>query len=180
MFKLKLVVSFCYLSVISDICEPCLGGGYPVSLKQNRQISHIPKIDFRSKAKNIPKNTKNDNAISHIPVIQRTHPISLRIKWQISHIPIYPIPRLSCWWVLNLFCDKRYQITFKIQDDDIYKMLNFLIDNIFVQCGGHVLQHLICIKIRTVRPIHRLVSSLLQGRINRSCQDERTASGQVV
>ena len=75
-FKAKLVVSFCYLSVISDICEPCLGGGgyqYPVSLKQNRQISHIPKIDFRSKAKNIPKNTQNDNAISHIPVIQRTH-----------------------------------------------------------------------------------------------------------
>jgi predicted membrane protein len=75
-FKVKLVVSFCYLSVISDICEPCLGGEgyqYPVSLKQYRKISHIPKIDFRSKAKNIPKNTQNDNAISHIPVIQRTH-----------------------------------------------------------------------------------------------------------
>ena len=76
-FKVKLVVSFCYLSVISDICEPCLGKGegyqYPVSLKQNRQISHIPEINFRSKAKNIPKNTQNDNAISHIPVIQRTH-----------------------------------------------------------------------------------------------------------
>ena len=52
-FKVKLVVSFCYLSVISDSCEPFLGGyQYPVSLKQNRQISHIPKIDFRSKAKN--------------------------------------------------------------------------------------------------------------------------------
>jgi hypothetical protein len=25
------------------------------------QISHIPKIDLRSKAKNIPKNTQNDN-----------------------------------------------------------------------------------------------------------------------
>jgi hypothetical protein len=77
-FKIKLVVSFCYLSVISDICEPCLGEGgggyqYPISLKQKRQISHIPEIDFRSKAKNIPKNTQNDNAISHIPVIQRTH-----------------------------------------------------------------------------------------------------------
>jgi hypothetical protein len=46
----------------------------------------------------------------------------------------------------------------------------FLIDNIFVQCGGRVLQHLICIKIGTVRPTHRLVSSLLQGRLNRSCQ----------
>ena len=73
-FKLKLVVSFCYHSVISDSCEPCLGRGegyqYPVSLKQNRQISHIPKINFRSKAKNIPKNTQNDNAISHNPVIQ--------------------------------------------------------------------------------------------------------------
>ena len=67
--KVKLVVTFCYLSVISDICEPCLGGGgggqYPVSLKQNRQIS--------VKSQNIPKNTQNDNAISHIPVIQRTH-----------------------------------------------------------------------------------------------------------
>ena len=73
-FKVKLLVSFCYLSVISDSCEPWLGGyQYPVSLKQNRQTSHIPKIDFRSKAKNIPKNTQNDNAISHIPVIQRTH-----------------------------------------------------------------------------------------------------------
>ena len=78
--KVKLVVSFCYLSVISDICEPCLGceGGYqhPVSLKslkQNRQISHIHKINFGSKAKNIPKNSQNDNAISHIPVIERTH-----------------------------------------------------------------------------------------------------------
>ena len=81
--------------------------------------------------------------------------------------PNIPYPRLSCWWVLNLFCDKRYQITFKIQVDDIY---------IFVQCGGHVLQHLICIKIGTVRSTHRLVSSLLQGRLNRSCQDERTAS----
>jgi hypothetical protein len=68
-----------------------------------------------------------------------------------------------------LFCDKRYEITFKIQDDDIYKMLNFSIHNIFVQCGGRVLQHLICIKIGTVRPTHRLVSSLLQGRLNRSC-----------
>ena len=93
--------------------------------------------------------------------------------------PNIPYPRLS-WWVLNLFCDKRYQITFKIQDDDIYKMLNFLIDNIFVQCGGRVFQHLICIKIGTVRPTHRLVSSILQGRLNRSCQDERTAFGQVV
>jgi hypothetical protein len=65
-------------------------------------------------------------------------------------------------------------------NDDIYKMLNFLIDNLFVQCGGHVLQHLICIKIGTVRPTHRLVSSLLQCWLNRSCQDERTASGQVV
>jgi hypothetical protein len=37
----------------------------------NRQISHIPKIHFRSKAKNIPKNTQNDNGISHVPVIQR-------------------------------------------------------------------------------------------------------------
>lgn len=77
--------------------------------------------------------------------------------------PNIPYPRLSCWWVLNLFCDKRYQITFKIQnveDDDIYKMLNFLIDNISVQCGGRVLQHLICINIGTVRPTHRLVSSL--------------------
>ena len=76
-FKVKLVVSFCYLSLISDSCKPCIGreGGYqyPVSLKQNMQISHIPKIDFRSKAKNIPKNTQNDNAISNIPVIQRTH-----------------------------------------------------------------------------------------------------------
>ena len=87
-FKVKLVVSLCYLSVISDSCEPCVGGGGggggerererererdPVSLKQNRQISHFPKIDFRSKAKNIPKNTQKDNAISHIPVIQRTH-----------------------------------------------------------------------------------------------------------
>ena len=73
-FKVKLVFSFCYLSVIADSCEPCLGGyQYPVSIKQNGQISHIPKIDFRSKAKNIPKNTQNDNAISHIPVIQRTH-----------------------------------------------------------------------------------------------------------
>jgi hypothetical protein len=36
--------------------------------------------------------------------------------------------------------------------------------------GGRVLQHLICIKIGTVRPTHRL----LQGRLNRSCQDERT------
>jgi hypothetical protein len=26
-FKVKLVVSFCYLSVISDSCEPCIGGG---------------------------------------------------------------------------------------------------------------------------------------------------------
>ena len=26
-FKVKLAVSFCYLSVISDICEPCLEGG---------------------------------------------------------------------------------------------------------------------------------------------------------
>ena len=98
-----------------------------------------------------------------------------------ANIP-YPnilYPRLSCWWV-HLFCDKRYQITFKIQDDDIYKMLNFLIDKICVQCGGHVLQHLICIKMGTVRPTHRLVFSLLQGRLNRSCQDERTASGQVV
>jgi hypothetical protein len=94
--------------------------------------------------------------------------------------PNIPYPRLSCWWVLNLFCDKRYQITFKIQDDDIYKMLNFLIDNIFVQCGGRVFQHLIYIKIGTVRPTHRLVSSILQGRLNRSCQDERTAFGQVV
>jgi hypothetical protein len=93
--------------------------------------------------------------------------------------PNIPYPRLSCWWVLNFFCDKRYQITFKIQDDDIYKMLDFLIDNIFVQCGGHVLQHLICIKIGTVCPTHQLVSSLLQGRLNRSCQDERTASGSV-
>ena len=25
--KVKFVVSICYLSVISDICEPCLGGG---------------------------------------------------------------------------------------------------------------------------------------------------------
>ena len=92
-----------------------------------------------------------------------------------ANIPYPNIPylRLSCWWVpvLNLFCDKRYQITFKIQDDDIYKMLYFLIDNIFVQCGGRVLQHLICIKIGTVRPTRRL---------NRSCQDERTAFGQVV
>ena len=93
--------------------------------------------------------------------------------------PNIPYPWLSCWWVLNLFCDKEYQITFKIQDDDIYKMLNFLIDNIFVQCGGHV-QHLICIKIGTVRPTHRLVSSLLQCRLNRSCYDERAAFGQVV
>jgi hypothetical protein len=44
---------------------------YPVSLKQYKQISHIPKIDFRSKAQNIPKNTQNDNAISHIPVISK-------------------------------------------------------------------------------------------------------------
>jgi hypothetical protein len=70
------------------------GGGYqyPVFLKQNRQISHIPKIDFRSKAKNIPKNTQNDNAISNIPYpsnSEDTYPISL--KWQISRIPIYPI-----------------------------------------------------------------------------------------
>jgi hypothetical protein len=36
-FKVKLVVSFCYLSVISDICEPCLAGGGGVS------ISRIPK-----------------------------------------------------------------------------------------------------------------------------------------
>ena len=79
--------------------------------------------------------------------------------------PNIPYPRLSCWWVLNLFCDKRYQMTFKIQEDDIYKMLNFLIDNIFVQCSGHVLQQLIYIKIETVRPTHRLVSSLLQGRL---------------
>jgi hypothetical protein len=35
-FKVKLVVSF-YLSVISDICEPCLGTGGGVS------ISRIPK-----------------------------------------------------------------------------------------------------------------------------------------
>ena len=156
------------------------GGGYqyPVSLKQNRQISHILKIDFRSKAKNIPKNTQNDNGISHIPVIQRTH--IPKNKMATIPYPKIPYPRLSCWWVLNLFCDKRYQITFKIQDDDIYKMLNFLIHNIFVQCGGHVLQHLICIKIGTVRPTQRLVSSLLQCRLNRSCQDERTASGQVV
>ena len=79
--------------------------------------------------------------------------------------PKIPYPRLSCWWVLNLFCDKRYQITFKIQEDDIYKMLNFLIDNIVVQCSGYVLQHLIYIKIGTVSPTHRLVSSLLQGRL---------------
>jgi hypothetical protein len=78
-FKVKLlIVSYCYLTVISDSCEPCLGsGGASISripkTKQNRQISHIPKIDFRSKPKNIPKNTQNDNAISHIPVIQRTH-----------------------------------------------------------------------------------------------------------
>ena len=95
-FKVKLVVSFCNLSVISDSCEPCLGGGggyqYPVSLKQNRQISHIPKIYFRSKAKNIPKNTQNDNAISHIPSnSEDTYTISLKIKWQISRIPIYHI-----------------------------------------------------------------------------------------
>jgi hypothetical protein len=42
-----------------------VGGGINIPyLKQNRQVSHIPKIDFRSKAKNIPKNTQNDNAIS--------------------------------------------------------------------------------------------------------------------
>jgi hypothetical protein len=96
--------------------------------------------------------------------------------------PNIPYPRLSCWWVLNLFCDKRYQITLKIQDDDIYKMLNLLIDNIFAQCGWRVLQHLICIKIATVRPTRRLVSSLLQSRLvssllqsrlNSSCQDEK-------
>jgi hypothetical protein len=34
-FKVKLVVSFCYLSVISDMCEPCLGEG--------GSISRIPK-----------------------------------------------------------------------------------------------------------------------------------------
>jgi hypothetical protein len=40
-FKVKLVVSFCYLSVISDICEPCLGcGGRGVS------ISRIPWIGY--------------------------------------------------------------------------------------------------------------------------------------
>jgi hypothetical protein len=66
------------------------GYQYPVSLKQNRQISHIPKIYFRSKAKNIPKNTQNDNAISHIPSnSEDTYTISLKIKWQISRIPIY-------------------------------------------------------------------------------------------
>ena len=58
-FKVKLVVSLCYLSVISDICEPCLGEGgggyqYPISLRQKRQISHIPEIDFRSKAQKYP------------------------------------------------------------------------------------------------------------------------------
>jgi hypothetical protein len=30
-FKVKFVVSFCYLSVISDICEPWLGGGVSIS-----------------------------------------------------------------------------------------------------------------------------------------------------
>jgi hypothetical protein len=47
--------------------------------------------------------------------------------------PNIPYPRLSCWWVLNLFCDKRYQITFKIQNDDIYKMLNFLMTTYLVE-----------------------------------------------
>jgi hypothetical protein len=28
---------------------------------------------YKAKAKNFPKNTQNDNAISHIPVIHRTH-----------------------------------------------------------------------------------------------------------
>jgi hypothetical protein len=40
-------------------------------------------------------------------------------------------------------------------------MLNFLIDNIFVQCGGHVLQHLICIKIGTVRYEGDLIGSVV-------------------
>ena len=93
---------------------------------------------------------------------------------------IYPIQGSVVGGYSTYFVTKNNQITFKIQDDDIYKMLNFLIDNIFVQCGGRVLQHLICIKIGTVRPTHRLVSSLLQGRLNRSCQDERTTFGQVV
>jgi hypothetical protein len=85
----ELVVSFCYLSVISDICEPCLGRGegyqYPVSLKQNRQISHILQIYFRSKAKNIPKNTQNDNAISHIPVI---HMLSIKKNKHLVNIVV--------------------------------------------------------------------------------------------
>ena len=89
-FKIKLVVSFCYLSVISDICEPCGEGGYQysLSLKQNRQIAHIPKIDFRSKAKNILKIPKM--TIQYSSNSEDTYPISLKIKWQISRIPIYP------------------------------------------------------------------------------------------
>ena len=31
-FKVKLVVSFCYLSVISDICESCLGWGWGINI----------------------------------------------------------------------------------------------------------------------------------------------------
>ena len=31
-FKVKLAVSFCYLSVISDSCEPCLEGGGGINI----------------------------------------------------------------------------------------------------------------------------------------------------
>jgi hypothetical protein len=45
----------------------------------------------------------------------------------------------------------------------MYKMLNFLIDNTFVQYGGHVLQHLICIKIGTGILAYGIFSILFLG-----------------
>ena len=37
----------------------------------------------------------------------------------------------------------------KYKEDDIVRMINFLIDNIFVECGGEIFQQVICIPMGT-------------------------------
>jgi hypothetical protein len=51
------------------------------------------------------------------------------------------------WWTfLNL---DPHRSTLKYPEDDIEKMLEFLIDNIFVVVGGHVFQQSVAISLGT-------------------------------
>ena len=54
-------------------------------------------------------------------------------------------------WQSSYFVKEESKSTSKYTEEEIIKMLEFLIDNIFVQCGGRVFQQTIGIPMETNR-----------------------------